>query len=184
MFELLQAYFSQAPEFGWNAFWISQGLIGLALCSDVISYQMKKREHVLCFFVISTILISVHLWLLDEIIGALLVALAAVRFTTNIFTTDQRLMWLFLLTGAGITIWQYQSPVDVLAFFATIFFTLAGFRKTDKALRLTMMGGTSIWIIYNLLIFSPAAVALESIFLLSNIVGYYRFYIREPKNLT
>lgn len=184
MFELIQNYLAQAPAFGWNAFWVSQGLIGLALCSDIASYQMKKREHVLGFFVVSTILIATHLWLLGETMGALLVALAALRFTTNIFTTDKHLMWLFLFTGAGITLWQYQVPVDILAFVATIFFTLAGFRKTDKALRLTMMGGTSIWIIYNLLIFSPAAVILESIFLTSNFIGYYRYYIRDPKNLT
>lgn len=181
MLELVQTYLAQAPEFGLNAFWVSQGLIGLALVSDVTSYQMKKREHVLTFFVISTVLISIHLYLLDEVIGALLVALAAVRFATNIFTTDSRIMWGFLAVAFTITLWQYETPLDILAFIATIFFTIAGFRKTDKILRQTMMCGTSLWILYNVLIFSPAAVVLETIFLTSNFVGYYRYYIRGVK---
>lgn len=181
MLEFLQNYFSQAPEFGLNAFWISQGLIGIALIFDIFSYQMKKREHVLMFFVTSSVLIALHLWLLAQTTAALLLGVAALRFFVSIFTTDRRLMYFFLVLSTILAVTLYSGPLDILAWGCNVIFTLASFQKTDRLLRKTMMCGTSLWIIYNILIFSPAAVMLESIFLTSNVVGYYRFYIRGAK---
>jgi hypothetical protein len=46
-----------------------------------------------------------------------------------------------------------------------------------------MLAGTCLWIIHNLLAGSPGAVILEIFFASSNIIGYYRFYIRPPKQV-
>ena len=43
-----------------------------------------------------------------------------------------------------------------------------------------MLIGTSLWIVHNFLAGSPGAVLMEAIFISSNLVGYFRFYIR-PK---
>ena len=181
MLEVLPAYFAQAPAFGLNAFWISQGLIGLALVSDVISYQMKRREHVLGFFVVSRLLIALHLYLREQPTAAALLGLAAVRFFVSIFTTRHEVMYFFLALSTILTFILYSSWLDIWAWACNVIFTFASFRPNDKQLRQTMMGGTSLWIGYNLFIFSPAAVLLESIFLTSNLVGYYRYYIRSAK---
>ncbi len=179
MIELFQNYFAQAPAFGWNAFWISQGFILLALCSDIISYQMKKREHLLAFFVVSTVFVAVHLFLLGENTAGLLITLAAIRFFVCIFSTDTKIMYGFLFLATLVFFYNYKAPTDILALFCNYLFTIAGFQKSDKHLRQVMMCGTSCWIVFNILIFSPAAVFLESVFLTSNFVGYYRFYIKK-----
>jgi len=41
-----------------------------------------------------------------------------------------------------------------------------------------MMIGTLVWIGHNALAGSPAAAVLETFFLGSNLVGYYRYYLR------
>ena len=42
-----------------------------------------------------------------------------------------------------------------------------------------MMAGTFLIIIYNAVIFSPMGVIAETSFLLSNIIAYYRHYIKN-----
>ena len=48
-------------------------------------------------------------------------------------------------------------------------------------MRKLMMAGTSLAIIYNIIIFSPMGAIVEGSFLASNIIGYYRYYIRKKK---
>ncbi|MEJ2893378.1 YgjV family protein, partial [Pseudoalteromonas sp. B5MOD-1] len=36
------------------------------------------------------------------------------------------------------------------------------------------------WIVHNILVFSPLAVVMETVFLISNLVGLWRFYA-HPK---
>ena len=43
-----------------------------------------------------------------------------------------------------------------------------------------MLAGTTIWIVHNYLAGSPGAVLMEALFISSNLIGYFRFYIR-PK---
>lgn len=42
-----------------------------------------------------------------------------------------------------------------------------------------MLLGTLCWLLNNLLMGSPVAVLMEGLFLISNLVGYYRFHGRK-----
>ena len=122
--------------------------------------------------------------LLEEYTAGTLIYISTLRFITSIFTTNAKFMWGFLvliLVVAGLT---YEKPIDLIAITANVIFNYAAFRPNDKTLRLWTMLGTSIWISFNILIFTPAGIFLESVFLLSNLAGYYRYYIRGTKNLT
>ncbi len=184
MLELFQTYFAQAPAFGWNAFWISQSLMLVALGCDLVSWQCQQRRVILMWLTVSTIFIGTHLMLLEEYTAGTLIYISTLRFITSIFTTNAKFMWGFLvliLVVAGLT---YEKPIDLIAITANVIFNYAAFRPNDKTLRLWTMLGTSIWISFNILIFTPAGIFLESVFLLSNLAGYYRYYIRGTKNLT
>lgn len=184
MLELIQTYFSQAPDFGWNAFWVSQGLIIFALGCDLVSWQCKQRRIILIWLTVSTIFIGTHLILLEEYTAGILIYLATLRFFTSIFSTNPKFMWGFMALVLLVGGLLYEKPIDLIAIAANIIFNYAAFRPSDKTLRLWTMLGTSIWISFNVLIFTPASIFLESVFLLSNIVGFYRYYIRGGKNLT
>jgi hypothetical protein len=46
-----------------------------------------------------------------------------------------------------------------------------------------MMVATIAWLAHNAIIGSPAAVVLEIFFLGSNILGYWRYYIRTSEQI-
>jgi len=161
-----------------STFLLSQILIGIAFCFDLLSFQFKDRRHILLCFVCASLLIGVHFLLLDHVTAALLIFIAMSRFLTSYYTTKRRWMYLFLFITVAAFLLTYEKNISILAFAAGIFGTWASFQPLDRNLRLGMMIGTSLWIVHNVFAGSPAAVLLECFFLGSNFVGYYRFYLR------
>jgi Bacterial inner membrane protein len=161
-------------------FLLSQILVGIAICSDILSFQFKEKKKIVACLMVSCTLISTHFMLLGHWTAACLGIVAAIRFTTAFFSASKIAMTLFLVATVGIAVFTYEGVLSILGCCGGIFGTLASFRKEDKSLRLLMLAGTSMWIIHNILAGSPGAVLLETIFISSNLVGYFRFYIR-PK---
>ncbi len=176
---MIQAFFSQLPPLELNAFWISQILVGLAFLSDSISWQLKKREFVLIFLTISCALIGTHYLLLKEYAGVIALYIASLRYFVSIFTTQKIWMWIFMGLVCVGTYFVYKSTTDFLILIANIIFNIAAFRPKDKQLREWVMIGMPFLILYNILIFTPVGVLLEVSFLISNIIGYWRFYLRK-----
>lgn len=166
-----------------SSFLLSQILIGVAICTDTISFQFKERKKIVACLLISCILIATHFMLLGHWTAAFLALIAALRFAANIFTTSKKLMVLFLVANIGISIITYEGLLSILSCAGSLFGTVASFCKEDKLLRQLMLVGTMLWIVHNFLAGSPGAVLMEVIFISSNLVGYFRFYIR-PKGQT
>lgn len=169
----------ELPPFELNAFWISQILIGFALICDCISWQCKNRKTILVWLMGASSLIATHFWVLGETTASLIVYLSTLRFFISIFSTHRYWLYAFLAAVFLIGITTYTKTTDLLVMLASSFTTYASFQPHDKKLRQWMMVGTSLWIGYDIIIFSPGAALLESIFLISNLVGYWRFYIRR-----
>ncbi len=85
-----------------------------------------------------------------------------------------------MLVAVVVLITTYRAPANLVAFIASVLMSFASFQETDRTLRLWMMAGTTTWLTHNLLIGSPAAVMLELFFLGSNLLGFWRFYIKNP----
>ena len=161
-------------------FILSQILTGIAICTDTASFQFKERKKIVACLLVSCTLISIHFMLLNHWTAALLALVAALRFTTSIFSTSKKLMTVFIVATIVISIITYEGLLSILGCSGGIFGTIASFCKDDKLLRQLMLIGTCLWIVHNFLAGSPAAVLMEAIFISSNLVGYFRFYIR-PK---
>jgi len=162
-------------------FVLSQILIGIAICSDILSFQFKERKKIVACLIVSAIFISSHFMLLGHWTAAYLGLLAAARFTSSLFTTSKRIMWIFLFITFVISTFSFEGLLSVLGCTATVFTTVASFSKEDKLLRQLMLVGTMIWITHNYLAGSPGAVLMEALFISSNLVGYFRYYIRPKK---
>ena len=75
----------------WDAmtpFLLSQILVGMAICTDLLSFQGKQRKHILVCLIISSSLISLHFVLLEHWTAAGLGLLAGIRFVTSYFTPE------------------------------------------------------------------------------------------------
>lgn len=161
-------------------FVLSQILIGVSICVDILSFQFKERKKILVCLVISTLLISIHFMLLEHWTAALLGLLSVARYSISLLTTSRRVMWIFLFSIVAISIFSFEGSLSILGSIGTAISTVAAFGKDDKHLRQLMLIATAIWIVHNYLAGSPGAVLMEAIFITSNLVGYFRYYIK-PK---
>ena len=166
-----------------SSFALSQLLVGLALCTDILSFQFKNRKHIIICLIISCTLISSHFMLLGHWTAAGLGLVATVRFTTSLFSTSRKFVYLFVGATWIISFVTYEGLLSILGCAGSTFGTVASFCQKDKQLRQLMLACTSIWIIHNILAGSPGAVILEIFFASSNLIGYYRFYIRPRKQV-
>ena len=160
-------------------FVISQVLVGLALITDVASFQFKRREHVLACLVGSCCLIAIHFVLLDRYTAATIVAVTGVRFLTSICTQKRAAMWFFYSANLACFIFTYESWISWLPFVAAQLSTWAGFQSSDKTLRIVFASSTCLWILHNILVWTPVGIVLEVLFLSSNIVGLYRHFYKS-----
>ena len=166
-----------------SLFVLSQILIGIAICSDIISFQFKERVHVVSCFIVSCILISLHFMCLGHWTAACLGMIAAGRFITSLFSTSRIFLGLFIGITLIVSALTYEGLLSILGCTGAIFGTVASFSKEDKVLRQLMSICTSIWIIHNYIAGSPGAVLMEILFLASNLTGYFRYYIRPRKQI-
>lgn len=164
-------------------FVLSQILIGIAICSDILSFQFRERTKIVACLIVSVTFITGHFMLLGHWTAAFLGLLAMARFSICMFTTSKRVMWIFLVITFAISTFSFGGLLSILSCIATVFTTMAAFSKDDRFLRQFMLIGTMIWIIHNYLAGSPGAVLMEAIFISSNLVGYFRYYISPRKKL-
>jgi len=164
-----------------SSFVLSQILVGIAICTDLISFQFKEKKQIVSCLLVSCTMISLHFMCLEHWTAALLGLLAAIRFVTSIFTTRKLYRTLFVIATVLISIFTYEGLLSILCTTGAVFGIYASFCEDDKPLRQLMAVGTSIWLIHNFLAGSPGAVIMEILFLSSNLVGYFRYYIKPAR---
>ena len=72
-------------------------------------------------------------------------------------------------------------PVGYLGLVAVIFGSFGSFAAREGVIRLMYMTGCGLWLVHNLLLGSPVAILMEACFLVSQIVGLWRFHHRTAK---
>lgn len=161
-----------------SSFILSQILVGIAIITNLLSFQFKERRRILACLLVSCTLVSFHFMLLGYWTAAGLGMLAGIRFITGYFTTSKKIMALFLFIALLVSTFTYSGYLSLISCLAALCNTTGSFCSNDKHMRQLMFFGTGLWIIHNTLAGSPTAVLLEVIFLTSNIIGYYRYYFR------
>ena len=162
-------------------FVISQALVTTAIVFDIASFQFKSREKLIACFLASSLLLSAHFFVLGQSSGGALYLLTFLRFLTAYFSKNQIWIVIYLLLAFGIFVITYQEIFSVFAFIGALASTYGAFQKNDRRIRIFMFIGTISWLVFNCIIFSPMAVLRQSIFAISNIIGYWRFYSRNPQ---
>ena len=164
-------------------FIISQVLVFLAMGTDFLSMQFKNRKYIFWALVISAILISIHYFMLDKTTAGIIVTISVLRFITCYFTTDKKYLYLFLILNTAALIFSYTEIYDLIIYIGVFIFIIGNFEKDDKKMRLIMMTWTAIIMSYNIFIFSPMWAVVEWSFLVSHILGYYKYYIKNKSAL-
>lgn len=157
-----------------NLFFLSQLLASASFILDLLAFQFSRRAISLALLACSTSLLSVHFWLLDGNSASALMALAACRYLVAIVTTRRGMKWGFLAASllCGLMTWQHMF--DALPLAGSLMMTLAAFQADAMRLRIFTLSGSLFWLINNILAGSPVAVAMETTFMLSTLISYWR----------
>jgi len=163
-------------------FILSQIAMFIAMGFDFLSLQFKKRKTTFLLLIISASLISSHYFLLNRIAAGVIVFFSVLRFITCYFTTNKKYLFIFIGLNTLSLFFTYKDAFDLIIWLGLTIFITGNFQKDNKLMRKLMMVGTSLLVLYNILIFSPMGAIAEGSFLISNFIGYYRFYIRKQRN--
>ncbi|MFQ1779370.1 YgjV family protein [Aeromonas veronii] len=136
----------------------SQLVVSLALLLDLLSFQLRDRRRILACLALSCALNAGHFALLGQWSAACLLLLASVRFLVSIWLVHRILMWFFMGLACAAALATYQGLLSWIGLLASLLL------------------GTLCWLGNNLLVGSPVAALMEGLFLVSNLVGYYRHY--------
>ena len=161
-------------------FILSQILVAIAMIFDILSFQFKDRKKILLPLIISSCLISAHYFLLSQLTAGILVFFSALRLSTAYISTNKKFLYGFIALNTLTLLLTYSAVLDIIFYVGSILIIIGNFQTNTKYLRLIMMAGTILIIIYNGLIFTPVGIILETVFLISNIIGYYRHHLRKP----
>jgi hypothetical protein len=159
-------------------FLLSQILAAFAFLFGITSYQFKERRDILICWTLVAAFNSAHFFILGRPGPGVIAIVAGIRVFTSVFSTDRRLMYLFLILTVVSFLWIYQTPLSLVALFGAILGTCACFQLADRTIRILMMFCTLSWGIHNALAGTPVATLMEACFLISNVVGYWRHYGR------
>ncbi len=162
-----------------SSFVLSQVLVAVAIGFDLLSFQFKPRRRIIVCLCCSCLLIAVHFGLLGLWTAMGLALLAAIRMLVSYLTTSKRVMLFFIAAAVVTALLTYHGLLSLLSCLGAIFGTIGSFCREDRQLRLVMMCATSLWLVHNILAGTPTAVLMEGVFLASNLLGYYRFYLRR-----
>lgn len=160
-------------------FILSQVFAWAALILSVASFQFKNRKYILLCLIISALCIALQYFFLERYVWAALVWVWFCRYLCSYYYPKKFLIPFFISAFWALTYIFWKDVFDLLPFLAASTNTLGAFQKNDKYLRIFMLFGSPLLIIYYFLIGSPVWLLLEAMFLWSNIVWYYRYYIKK-----
>jgi hypothetical protein len=158
-------------------FLLSQILVTVTLILECFAMQLKNKNYILAFLSISCFFNGLHYLILEQPTAGYIFLFSSIRFLISIKWKYQWISAVSLCVSLFIVIKTYIGLLSILGFIATIFITVGSFSQNDKLLRVMMIIGGSIWFVHNVILWSPVGILVETIFVGSSLVGYYRYYI-------
>lgn len=162
-----------------STFFISQILATLAFLFGMASFQFKPRKLVLLCIFFCAVFNASHFMMLERYGAGTLIFVNSLRFLVAAFFPSQRWMWFFLGLSVVSFAFTWTDIISLLGLAATLIGTVGTFKHTDREVRLYLMWVSAFWVVHNLLVGSPVAMLMEACFLVSNYVGWKRFYSKR-----
>jgi hypothetical protein len=158
-------------------FLLSQLLVSVTLIIECGAMQLKNKNYILAALSVSCFFNGFHYLLLDQPTAGYIFLFSSIRFLISIKWKFQWISAASLCVSLVIAVSTYIGILSIIGFVATVFITIGSFSKNDRFLRLMMITGGSVWLLHNLLLWTPVGILVEVIFVGSSCIGYYRYYV-------
>jgi hypothetical protein len=158
-------------------FWVAQGIGFVAALLGVVSFQLARDRSMFLTLAASAMVWAVHFLLLGAPAAAAINAVTALRNLSGAFL---RRRWLgygfaaFYIAAAGGSL---QSGWDLLPLVAVLSGTAATFFLTGLRVRLALLAGSVLWVIFSVVAGSIPGVVMMAADAVSNL----RFILRARR---
>lgn len=150
------------------------GFIGCAV--GACAYLSKDDRQMKILYSVAELIFAVHFFMLGAVTAALMTLIVTIRTVCSLSSKLGRLYWFFMILHVVLGAYGYQSWVDALPIIGSLIATHAFFRLEKTTMRLWLFPVSGLWIIHNIIKGSYGGIALETIYILANIV-----YLKRAK---
>ncbi|MBQ8351245.1 MAG: YgjV family protein [Clostridia bacterium] len=160
----------------------------LAVATFLLSYQQKKRRHIILFNVTSRVLYILQYLLLGAFSGAVLDVMGAVSSVLagkkSSFTKRQQLAVLLSLNAVIVAVglliaWWNKSLLDLLPIAGVLLHTGAFWISNEKIIRRISLLGSPFWFVYNFCSAAYGSAVGDVLTMVSILIAMVK-YRKEP----
>lgn len=160
-------------------FHLSQIIASIAFACGVVSFQCRSRRSILFWLAGSAFANACHFFVLNRPEPGALYLIMSARAIVAAFSVNRNMMYLFLGSSLVGFVLSYKGPLGFLALLAALLATYGSFQKTAQRVRILCMLSAAVWMVHNILLWTPVATLMQVMFLTSNGIGYWRFHRRD-----
>ncbi len=154
----------------------SQVLAGIGMGISITSAQIKNPKMMRVMYFIASLFRGTHYLLLGTPNTGAITYITGSRWLTSIFTHKKIVEFAFIAIIIIYGFWNLKSWIDLFPIVSGTLGTLAAFSNSDRYMRVYVIIAMVLWVIYNITVFTPIGIMSSAFFLISNMVGYERFY--------
>lgn len=154
----------------------SQILAGIGMGISIASVQIKNPVVMRVMFFVSALFRGVHFLLLGLPQPAIITFTTGSRWLTSIFTHSKWVKIFFIVLVLVLGWFNRGDIISALPVISGVLGTLAAFTAKDRNMRIYLIIAMILWVIHNIVVFTPVGVLSSLFFLISNMIGYERFY--------
>lgn len=159
-------------------------IIGILLIIlNVISMQLKKKKNIVFILLLINLLAAINLMMLGSYTGSIICFFAVIQIIiNNIFERKEKeiskeILGIYIIISIICGVITYKTMFDILPIISSILFTITIIQKKEKNIRRIHLINMSLWVVYDFISAAYTNVISDSITLVSDLVGIYRFDI-------
>lgn len=154
----------------------SQILAGIGMGISVASAQIKNPKTMRVMFFMSALFRGTHFLFLGVPQAGIVTFITGSRWLSSVFTNKKWVMVFFIIVIFVAGWFNHAGIISALPVIAGVLGTLAAFNEDDRYMRIYLIIAMILWIIHNIVVFTPVGIVSSTFFLISMMIGYERFY--------
>ena len=174
---------------GINTFFylVSQAFALAATICSLIAVQKRKKVQLLKFNTLSSLCAIFHYAFLSAWPGMITKFIATIRngiatYEASRNKTSKLIPVIFVAFYIISGIFSFNSWYSLLPTAAASIYTVAIYRVDVSKIRKYALLGSSLWLLYNICVFSVVGIVAESIFIVDDLTAIYRFRKKKKKS--
>jgi len=170
-------------------FILSQIFVGLSLVIVIISILSKTKKNILFYRIPNTLLYAISfalqgLWvafgnMMINCVRSIVYYVFKVKGKKpNIYVL---ILFLIILVIMNVILWS--GPLGLLPMMAGMLFIWAFWQENETIIRITLLFGTTGYIVYNIIVLNYMGVIFESVIQTFQIIAFIRYDILKKESL-